>query len=388
MQIGHILKNNIIIYGNYELEKGGRYVMPKSILDHMNSIYPRCVREKGNFDNYYNHLNFKDISNGKKIFLFRSGGIGDLMFMLPLVHYIKKFFDVEIKVATTTTYTSIFRNNPYVDKIIIMPFKVEELENSDLHLMFENVIENNPEAEKNHAVDLFFGQAGIDYKGISDEEKIPKLFLSEDELKKGEVVVNRLSGNMKNSKKIGIQISASSPIRTFPLDKFVDIIEELVEKDYFVFLFGGYRQSEEASYIESIVKKNLCNLIKFKLSLRDSIIITKFLDLVIAPDSAFIHIAGALGVPIIGLYGCFPSLVRMRYYKNAIGIDCAVSCSPSFLHGHNPCKKGFPSPCFSVISIKNVLDAVAHFLEGTSIKKEYPEYNEFKKGIPIRTIGM
>jgi hypothetical protein len=82
------------------------------------------------------------------------------------------------------------------------------------------------------------------------------------------------------------------------------------------------------------------------------------MDLFISPDSAFVHIAGAFDKPQIGLYSAFPSMLRMAYFENAVGLNSVVACSPCFKHGHGPCERGNPSPCFSVIDTDNVLHAV------------------------------
>ena len=130
------------------------------------------------------------------------------------------------------------------------------------------------------------------------------------------------------------------------------------------------------------------NLINEHISLKDSIAFANEMSVIIAPDSSFIHIAGALRVPVVGLYGCFPSLLRMRYYKDAIGIDTNVPCSPSFIHGHAPCYRGDPPPCFSVISVKNILDAVDHLLNISRIEDEYPAFNEFRSGEMVNSTFM
>jgi len=288
-------------------------------------------------------------------------------------------------VATTLTYVSILQNNPFIKKIVIMPFLAEEMEKYDWHLMFEGIIEQNEKATKVHAVNLFLQEAGIDDTLILSGDKIPELFLLPDELRKVRVKFKR--GDVpRDVKKIGIQIVASSPIRTFPIEKLVSIAEELVKQGYYIFLYGGQKQAVDADYMESIIEKNVCNLVRQKFSLRESIVAASFMDLMIASDSAFIHIAGALSIPMVGLYGCFPSPVRMLYYKNAIAIDASVACSPSFIHGHIPCKKGSPSPCFSVVDEKHVLDAAYHLLGVRDLTGEYPMYNEFRDGKPIQSI--
>jgi hypothetical protein len=71
-----------------------------------------------------------------------------------------------------------------------------------------------------------------------------------------------------------------------------------------------------------------------------------------------IQVAGALGTPLVGLYGPFPSEVRMKYFKNAIGLDPSAVCTPCFKHDFRGCIKGFPSPCFTLITVEDVLQAV------------------------------
>jgi hypothetical protein len=71
-----------------------------------------------------------------------------------------------------------------------------------------------------------------------------------------------------------------------------------------------------------------------------------------------VQTAGALEKPLIGIYGPFPSEVRMKYFKNAIGLDSKVVCAPCYKHDFRTCIKGFPSPCFSLIDAEDILQAV------------------------------
>lgn len=386
MIVGEVFRN-LDIYEDYSLKIGEKYVMSASLISQLNRLFPRTIRKTDEFSELYNPLNVVDLEKGKRILLFRSGGVGDVMFMDPLIRILKNEFDSFIKVATSPMYLDVFKNNEEVDKLIRMPFNIKEMFDCDFHLTFEGVIEdlNDEEAKKNHAVDLFLKFAGINYSEVSGENKIPRIFLTDEEKARGAKIVQRLSGKNKS---IGIQITASSPVRTFPIENIVSIIEKLLEENYSIYLFGGGRQSEDATYIVDILKagKKVIDLTKKNPTLRDSMVLANFMDLIIAPDSAFVHIAGALGIPLIGLYGCFPSLIRMKYYRKAVGIDCDVACSPSFIHGHSPCHKGNPSPCFSVISTKNVIDAVHHLIGERDIRMEYPDYNEFVGGRIVRLL--
>ena len=378
---------NIDVYKGLTLKKGGEYVMSGAVMRQLLKIYPGGLSRTKDFMDVYKKLSPKKLNRGDEVFLFRSGGIGDVMFMLPLARHLITEYGVQIKIGTSPMYSAILDNNPYVHKAVQMPFGVEELENSDYHLMFEGIIEDKTEQSQIvHAVDLFLGEAGIDYKKILPEDKIPYLYLREEEGPRIDEEIKKLRIDHE-AKKIGIQVESSSPIRTFPLDKSVGIIKKLMEQGLVVFVFGGKRQERTGEYLQEIFleEKNFVNLISGERSFRDSIVYTSKMDVMVAPDSSFVHIAGGLGVPVVGLYGCFPSLLRMKYYKNAIGIDSSVVCAPSFTHGHSPCARGFPSPCFSVISVDNVLDAVNHLLGKKKIQMIYPVYNEFVSGDLIKS---
>lgn len=375
------------IYKGYSLRKNTKYVMPGAILKQLFSIYPGAIIESDKFEDFYNPIDATTLSKNKTLLLFRSGGIGDVIFMLPLIKHLKKKFGATIKAGTTPAYTTILENNPYIDSHFMMPFELEEMKKSDYHLTFEGVIEDiDKEAKTINAIDLFLKEAKVDYTKVNPEDKIPELGLDKNHLKK---IGNKLS-YLKDTIKIGVQLQSSSPIRTFPLEKLIGVLKELAIRGYAIFIFGGKRQQDLGKHIQRVladfsVHGKIVNLANEHVILKDSIAFAKYMDVIIAPDSSFIHIAGALGVPVVGLYGCFPSLLRMKYYKKAIGIDTNVSCAPSFIHGHSPCSKGDPPPCFSVISVKNILDAVDHLLEISRIEDEYPVFNEFKSGEMINS---
>ena len=98
-----------------------------------------------------------------------------------------------------------------------------------------------------------------------------------------------------------------------------------------------------------------------KFTVRQSIVLAVRYNLVISPDTFMIQTAGALDKPLIGIYGPFPSEVRMKYFKNSIGLDPSVVCSPCYKHDFWACVKGFPSPCFTLISHIDILMAADYF---------------------------
>src|SRR5206468_2701848 len=68
-------------------------------------------------------------------------------------------------------------------------------------------------------------------------------------------------------------------------------------------------------------------------------------DCVLAPDSSLAHVAGALGVPCVALYGPFPWQLRTAYAPTTVALTRkeGYSCAPC--HHHATPMKAFPDNC-------------------------------------------
>jgi hypothetical protein len=383
-------KEKIRIYYNNYLLPNKRYILAegvaKKLLENRSSCLSigRTLREEFS-EKIFNINNVKENDN---VLLIRHGGIGDILFLFPIFKYLKDILKVNVYVATSPMYKSLIYLNEDISRVMDIPLLVDELHlNSiDWILSFENTIEsNNPKAKLLHAVDYFFDEIGVDYRNYSGS-KVAELKILGVENQKAKKQLSDLNIPLIK-KKVAIQIQSSSPTRNFPIDKMIDIIRELLkDKDVYILLFGGNRQKNFAKIImDSLNNDRVFDFIEEDKTLREAIAITNLMDLVIAPDSSFVHIAGALGVPVIGLYGPFPSFIRMRYYKRAVGLDTNVSCAPCFRHGHSSCPLGYPSPCFSVFSFKKIAELALSILNGTVFDLSFQKYNIFEDSTLVKS---
>jgi hypothetical protein len=236
-----------------------------------------------------------------------------------------------------------------------MPFDAKLLNDVDYHLFFQGIIESSSEQSKRlHATDMFFSYFGIDSIQLPAEDKVPRLFFKKDEMDWLKLLLDKW-GIKDNHYVIGIQMETSSPVRNFPKEKFKPIIDLLVqEENTRIVLVGGDQQDMIGQFYKG---GNPNIIVATKQTPRQAMVMANRFNLIIAPDSFMIQTAGALDKPLIGLYGPFPSEVRMKYFKNAIGLDTSVVCAPCFRHDFRPCIKGHPSPCFTQISVDDVLQA-------------------------------
>lgn len=338
---------------NMTFKQGHKYVMAEDAESQWRSIAGDHLGMSFPIESIYRKYTGQDLT-GKKLMCWRTGGIGDMFFLIPvLVHLKTKYKDCFLRVASGCKQA--LENLPEIDELYNMPFDAELLDTVDYHLMFQGIIEAGSETSKRvHAADMFFSYFSIDSIQFPPEIKKPKLVFTQKEKQWLEETCNKM-GVKKDNYVVGIQLETSAPLRNFPKDKMKMIVDVLAKEEKVkIILIGTPQQQALASFL----KANYSSVIlALNFNVREAIILTNRYDLVISPDSFMVQAAGALDKPLIGLYGPFPSEVRMKYFKNAIGIEPNVVCSPCFKHDFRACIKGYPSPCFTLVKPEDVLQA-------------------------------
>ena len=93
--------------------------------------------------------------------------------------------------------------------------------------------------------------------------------------------------------------------RSWPVEKYIEIIRYLSENTGFRVIVSGGRSPIETRYSEQLdnasFQNNVVNLIG-KTSIREMAALVKLSDLVISPDSGPAHVSTVMGTPVIGLY--------------------------------------------------------------------------------------
>jgi len=281
----------------------------------------------------------KEDWNGKKILIIRPGGFGDLLFCTPSIHEIKRRWPLsEIHVCVYSMFQDILFANPEVDKIVSYPIALADAEDYHAWVFLENVIEGNPEAERIHAVDIVAKRIGL--SEVADKEM--RYALTEEERAWALERYPRTQKGALFRPRIAIQVEASGKARTYPGNLMTEVIIRLAQKDWEVFLLGSPFKVKAKS--TPLVR----NLMIENLSFRQSVAAMTTCSLVLGPDSVMIHIAGAINMGALGLYGSFPWNLRTAYAPSVQAIQGHGGCdlAPCFYHGsqqapHFP----FNGPC-------------------------------------------
>ncbi|WP_140937654.1 glycosyltransferase family 9 protein [Sphingobacterium lumbrici] len=139
-------------------------------------------------------------------------------------------------------------------------------------------------------------------------------------------------------KTIGIAPFAQHPYKVFPLAKMEDLIRQLSEKNYTVFLFGGGAAEKEICANWSNEYKQVVNTIG-QYSLTEELDIIANLDLMVSMDSSGMHIASLVGTRCVSIWGATHPFAGFLGYGQSLE-DCvqvAHPARPSSVYGNKPC---------------------------------------------------
>lgn len=145
----------------------------------------------------------------------------------------------------------------------------------------------------------------------------------------------------KTGKWIGIAPFAKHKGKLYPLDKMEKVIDLInTQNEIKVFLFGNGMQ-EEKVMLDWQKKYTCVNLIPKTANLTEELNLMSHLDLMLSMDSANMHLASLVGLPVISIWGA------THYYAGFLGWNQSVEnimeidlvCRPCSIYGNVDCKR-------------------------------------------------
>jgi len=170
-------------------------------------------------------------------------------------------------------------------------------------------------------------------------------------------LLEQLFKNSKNIKKIiNINPNARWPSKIWPWERFRALIKELSLKGYAVILVGGPNDRNRMDKAFHGIGENVYNLAG-QTSLKVLAAIFRRGDCLVTNDSGPMHLAVAVGLPIIAFFGPTNPLRTGPFEwengrKKNIVLSCGVDCAPCYQKAcaHRRCLEG--------ISVDEVLNAL------------------------------
>jgi len=351
------------------LKKKVKYVMGLGVYQQLHkSIHNKrslLKPSKPEFANVYKPYRGQSLEGGKSLLVFRTGGIGDLLFIQPnLVYLKKKYPDCIIRFACGPQYQAMVENWDCIDEMLDLPFTLSKLIQSDYHILFEGVIERCKLAHSENAYNLFSRWIGLD---LPDELLIPQQEPKWDLVEEVEEVLD--DWGLAKKDYIVMQLRASSPIRTPSPEFFGELMKKLTARGHNIVITDSPRNAEQ---IDDFIKTyagssdKIYNFASHSKSLDYTIALTYHSKCVCATDSALNHIAASMEIPCFSFCGPFPGFIRLKTYPKADWIEGVLPCAPCFLHGSRPCPKAGKdgiSPCYNEINKDEAIEKIEELLK-------------------------
>ena len=318
---------------------------------------------------FYNYLilNSENTSknNSHKILLIKLLSMGDVIMATSIIEAMrKKYPNSEIVFATSYQYKDIIEGNPYLDKVYVCrDYDGNEFDGElnyykvvTLELLYK---ENWDLVYQIQILDLPCGYWGTDYHlrdlyadlanvRIKDEKAcVPIMDFQRSK-------INSLYATYveNNQKIILLHTTSGWKLKDWDYKKYPLLIRKIRDKyNTTIFQIGGNNDI-------SIEDNNVIHL-EGKLTLKEVAALMEQSDLLICPDSGMMHMASAIGLSIIALFG--PTSPPTGGPING----CNYICIQSNTCCDVPChmKKCFlGKDCAKDISVEAVLDAVDKML--------------------------
>jgi heptosyltransferase-2 len=154
-------------------------------------------------------------------------------------------------------------------------------------------------------------------------------------------------------KVIGLNIGASWPTKRWPKEYFAQLADRLLELGYGILYLGGAMDQELVTETIALMRRrsdpNLA-LLTGKMSLLELAAVLKKCTALVTNDSGPMHVAVAMAVPLVSMFGASPVTGFYPYNDISVVLKTPVPCHPC---GRHQCDT---LECMYAISVEEVLD--------------------------------
>ncbi len=177
-----------------------------------------------------------------------------------------------------------------------------------------------------------------------------------------------IASRYPSSRKGGVVLApgATQPTRRWPVDHFGLLARNLAADGYSVYILGGVTDRELSEQIARIAGSPGVLAVAGELTPLESMELVRQSVVVVANDSAPVHMGSAMGTPTVALFG--PTLPSFGFAPLAPGSRIlerfGLPCRPCTVYGSSSCPVG-TLECLKSISVDEVYAAVVAISETT-----------------------
>jgi len=323
--------------------------------------------------------------------------IGDAVMTTPAIRAIRKYFpNAHISLLAKPWVAPVFENSEHVDRLLVydaerrhkgffgkfrlardlkkyhfdaaillqnafeaafisflagIPFRIGY--NTDARqLLLTHPVSCTNEVKKKHQTEYYLNIL----RGIGVEEDNRDLYLKLDQRDRfrAEKILSE-QHPFPGDKIIGINPGATyGPAKQWPLDRYArlaDRIQAFTERP--VIIFGGPKDINLGRYISQRMQHRPIDL-SGKTSLGEAMALIEKCALFITNDSGLMHVAAALDVPLLAVFGSTNPVTTGPLGRHSRIVRAPLECSPCL---RPECPKGHLN-CMDLISVERVFDVV------------------------------
>lgn len=264
----------------------------------------------------------------ERLLLISNGGFGDMLLLVPALRAMhSKRPEIRLTLSCRNRVHCVFENLPYAPSLVDYPISVEDAAHFDQIITTEHLQEDSDEGRSVAAVDIKARILGVG--PLVGEERRAEYVATAAETTVAEFKCPRLAGRPR----IGIQLQASSPTRTYHPQRAGDVMQRLYALGYELYIFGSPGSLPQEKVPERI-RDRVRNLTAENLSFRESVAVMGTCDVLFCPDSSMVHVAGALGIPCVAVFGSTHWKLRTADYPSVFVLQGNGGCkiSPCWHH--------------------------------------------------------
>ncbi len=347
---------------------------------------------------------YEEALGAQNILVIKISAIGDVILSIPSLRAIReKFPKANIKVLVGLKARNSLKGCPYINDIIVSdfdgrdkgPFGLLRMAGTLRRHNFDIVVDLQ-NSRKSHLLSfLSFSPLRFGYKngklgfllnrgikdikeslgpvehqfrvlnslGISSEDKRLELWPSREDNK---WVEDFLSSNWLGQQQalIGINIGSSERwvTKRWPLTHLARLCDELAKRFRARVLITGIRKDINSAQKVAALTKSKPIIACGKTNVTQLAALIKHCNVFITGDSAPIHVATAMGVPFVALFGPTDPRRHLVSFDNGVVLKKDLRCSPCY---KSRCILNYR--CMKQISVDEVMEAVGSLLKNDSI---------------------
>ena len=341
-------------------------------------------------------------SGKERILVAKMRYIGDVLLITPFLRALRKGFPgAHIEVVVNKGTEDVLLNNPHIDGVIPCDRETGKLAQYSFtrglkKMQFQTVIDLT-NSDRSAWIARLSG--AYDRVGIKGEKSFRNKHLYNMLIDIPEDIINEVEKNLLIAKRLGLrrltpelvlnltdeELSRGSELtseikgspyavihpgarrwyKSWPLERFAELADEIIASGVEVVIAGGGNDIESAAKITSLMKGKALNLAG-RTSIRELAAVIKGALFFVGNDSAPMHISYAVETVTIALFG--PTDFRRWHPVGEEHFVFAkdIECSPC---GHSKdCELG-DDTCMRLISVEEVVEAVHFILDENGIKK-------------------